>query len=253
MKLEIFGNSDVGRQRTNNEDSFKIDEKLGLWVVADGMGGHSAGEVASKMAVETVCDSMRRFVLNGEKAVLGKVNPNFSERTNQLASSIRLSNQIIYESAKANPQYQGMGTTVDGVWIGKDKICIGHVGDSRVYLIRAGKIQQLTRDHSLVAEQEAKGLITKEEAEQSQMKNILTRAVGVEKQVEVDMLETEWYDGDILIACTDGLCKMVRDEQILETALQMKIPKLTAEHLIDLANVAGGVDNTTVVVTHLKK
>lgn len=253
MKLEIFGNSDVGRKRTNNEDSFKIDEKIGLLVVADGMGGHSAGEVASKMAVETICDSMRRFILNGEKAVLGKINPSFSERTNQLASSIRLSNQIIYESAKAKPQYQGMGTTVDGVWIGKEKISIGHVGDSRVYLVRVGKIHQLTRDHSLVAEQQAKGLITKEEAEQSQMKNILTRAVGVEENVEVDMLETEWYDGDILIACTDGLCKMVRDEQILETVFQMKTPKLTVEHLIDLANVAGGVDNTTVVVAHLRK
>lgn len=253
MKLEVFGKSDVGRIRSNNEDAFKIDEKIGLMVVADGMGGHSAGEVASKMAVETIVESMRRFVIHGEVAILGKVNPDFSERTNQLASSIRLSNQIIYESAKAKPQYQGMGTTVDSVWVGKEKISIAHVGDSRVYLVRVGKINPLTRDHSLVAEQEAKGLITREEAEKSEIKNILTRAVGVAENVEVDMLETEWYDGDILIVCTDGLCRMVSDEQILETVFKMKNPKMTAEHLIDMANVAGGLDNTTVIAAHLKK
>lgn len=253
MKADIYGRTDVGRKRTNNEDSFRIDEEINFFVVADGMGGHSSGEVASKMAVDVICDSMRQFVVNGQKAIVGKINPQFSERANQLASSVRLSNQFIYESAKTKPQHQGMGTTVDGVLIQKNKIHIGHVGDSRVYLVREGSLHQLTQDHSVVADQVRQGLIKKEEAEQSQLKNILTRALGVDENTEVDLVETDCYEGDFVIACTDGLNKMVTDEEILKTVLEMKTPKMIAEHLVDLANAAGGVDNTTVVVACLKK
>lgn len=253
MKLEIFGKSDAGKVRTNNEDGFLIDEEISLFTIADGMGGHNSGEVASKMAVNVICDSMRRFILNGQKAIFGKVNPQLSEHTNQLGSSIRLSNQFIYETARSKTHYQGMGTTVDSALIQKNKISIGHIGDSRIYLVREGVLHQLTQDHSLVAEQVRQGLLTKEEGEKSHLKNILTRALGVDESVEVDLIEMDCYDGDLLIACTDGLNRMVTDEEILNTVRQMKNPKMIVEHLIDLANAAGGMDNITVISAQLKK
>ncbi len=253
MKMEIFGRTDVGKVRKNNEDNFLIDEEIGLFIVADGMGGHSSGEVASKMAVEVTKDSMRRFLKDGQKAILGKINPQFSEPANQLASSVRLANQSIFETAKSKPQHQGMGTTIDSVVFHKNKIAIAHVGDSRVYLVRNNALQQLTNDHSLVADQVRQGLLKKEEAEKSNLKNILTRALGVDENNEVDIYEIDCYNGDVLIACTDGLNKMVADEQILQVVPQMKTPKMIAEHLVDLANAAGGVDNTTVVVAHMVK
>lgn len=253
MKVEVFGKTDVGKVRTNNEDHFLVDEEIGLLLVADGMGGHNAGEVASKMAVDVIRDSMRRAILNGQKTIIGKIDPQFSERANQLASSVRLANQFIYESARNKPQHQGMGTTLDSALLQKNKISIAHVGDSRVYLVREKQLHQLTQDHSLVADQVRQGILKKEEAEKSHLKNILTRALGVDENTEIDLVEIDGYPGDILVACTDGLNKMVPDDEILKTVLEMQIPKMIAEHLIDLANVAGGVDNTTVVVAQLKK
>ena len=253
MRFEAYGKTDVGRLRSNNEDQFLVDADLGLLIVADGMGGHNAGEVASKMAVDVIHDSMRRFAEGGQKTILGKIDPRFNDRTNQLASSVRLSNQFIRESARINPQNHGMGTTVDCVLIQKDRLSIGHVGDSRVYLMRSGQLHHLTEDHSLVEEQVRQGILKREEAERSQLKHILTRALGVDESVEVDLSEVPFYDGDLVLACTDGLMKMVSDEEVLKAVLQMKTPKLIVEHLIDLANVAGGVDNVTVVAAHLAK
>jgi PPM family protein phosphatase len=253
LKFEAYGKSDVGRMRANNEDNFLVDEKIGLFMIADGMGGHSSGEVASKMAIDVIHDSMNRFVTNSQQTILGKINPKFGERANQLASSIRLSNQCIFESAKNDPAHQGMGTTIDCIFYEKDKVSIGHIGDSRVYLIRSGKIHQLTEDHSVVAEQVRQGILKPEEAELSPLKHILTRALGVDETVEVDLNEIDCYDEDILISCTDGLNKTVSDPAILKTVQEMKTPKMIVEHLIDLANVGGGVDNTTVVAVRFKK
>lgn len=254
MKVEVFGKTDPGKVRKNNEDSFLVDEQLGLYIVADGMGGHSAGEVASKMAVDVIRDSFQRFIASGStNKIIGKVNPKFGERTNQLASCVRLSNQFIYESARAKPQHQGMGTTVDALYVQKNKISISHIGDSRIYLFRDGKLKQVTDDHSLVADQVRQGILKVEEAEKSHLKNILTRALGVDETVEVDMVELEAQDKDLFLSCTDGLNKMVSDEDIAKTVIEMKTPKMIAEHLIDLANVAGGVDNVTVTVVKFSK
>jgi protein phosphatase len=253
MRTEAYGKTDVGRVRKNNEDQFLMDLDLGLFIVADGMGGHNAGEVASKMAVDVVRDSVRRFANGSQKAILGKVDSRYSERTNQLGSSVRLSNQFIRESARATPQHNGMGTTVDCIWVQKDKLSIAHVGDSRVYLVREGQLHLLTNDHSLVEEQVRQGLLKKEEAERSPLKHILTRALGVDENVEVDLSEVPFYDGDLVIGCTDGLMKTVPDADILKTAREMKTPKMIVEHLIDLGNVAGGVDNITVVAVQFSK
>lgn len=254
MKLEVYGKTDPGRVRKNNEDNLLVDEELGLFIVADGMGGHSAGEVASKMAVDVVRDTFRRFIVDGGSAkIVGKVNPKFNERTNQLASCVRLSNQFIYESARSKPQHQGMGTTIDCFFVHKNKVSISHIGDSRIYLVRDGKLSQVTDDHSLVADQVRQGILKQDEAEKSHLKNILTRALGVDENVEVDMTELDARDKDMLIACTDGLNKMVSDEEILKTVFAMKTPKMITEHLIDLANAAGGVDNTTVICAQVHK
>ena len=251
MKIELFGRTDPGKKRANNEDQFSIDADMGHFIVADGMGGHNHGEVASKMAVDVTRDAVKKFVLNGQKAIIGKINPKFSERANQLGSAVRLANSFIFESAKTNPKHQGMGTTIDCVLVEKNKISIAHVGDSRVYLFRGGKLRQVTDDHSLVADQVRQGLLKPEEAEKSPHKNILTRALGVDENTEVDLYEIDCYNGDILLGCTDGLNKMVSDQDILKTILDMKTPKRIAEHLVDLANAAGGVDNITVVVAQL--
>jgi len=250
--MEIVGKTDVGKRRTNNEDSFAIDPETGFFVIADGMGGHSHGEVASKMAIDVTKETIRKSILNGHKAIVGKVNPKLTERTNQLASAVRLANQFIFESAKSNPKQSGMGTTIDGVLLEKNKISIAHVGDSRVYLVREGKLTQVTQDHSLVADQVRQGILKAEEAEKSPNKNILTRALGVDENTEIDCYETDAKVGDIWIGCTDGLNKMVTDEEILKTVPLMKTPKMIAEHLVDLANAAGGVDNVTVVVAQLR-
>ncbi|OGR87742.1 MAG: hypothetical protein A3A86_02620 [Elusimicrobia bacterium RIFCSPLOWO2_01_FULL_60_11] len=253
MKIDIAGRSDVGKKRANNEDGFAVDPEMGLFIVADGMGGHNHGEVASKMAVDTTLNSMKNFILKGQKAILGKVDPKVSERANQMASSVRLANQIIFESARTKPQYSGMGTTIDAVLIHKDRAAVAHVGDSRVYLARDGKLTQITEDHSLVEDQVRQGLLKREEADRSHLKNVLTRALGVDEVTEVDVVEVELRPGDLLIGCTDGLNKMVSDDEILKTVPLMKTPKMIADHLVDMANAAGGVDNVTVVVAQWSK
>lgn len=253
MDFEIFGESHIGKVRKNNEDSFCLDKEIFLGIVADGMGGHNAGEIASKMAVDTILNSMRQFILKEQKVIMGKFNPKFSERTNQLASSIRLSNQLIYESARSKPQYHGMGTTVDCILVDHRKLSIAHLGDSRVYLVRQSAMYQLTQDHSLVTDQVRQGLLNKDEAEKSSLKNVLTKALGTESQVEADLIEVEWVSGDFFIACTDGLNKGVSDGKILETVSQKKAPQMIVKELIDLANMAGGVDNITVITAHIKE
>src|SRR5207237_567738 len=161
--------------------------------------GHNHGEVASKLAVDVIGDSVRRFVIEKQKAILGKIDPKASERANQLASALRMANQVIFESAKTHPRQQGMGTTVDAVCISKDKAAIAHIGDSRIYLERKGNLKQITHDHSLVAEQVKKGLLTPEEAERSPQKNILTRALGVDAEAQIDLYEIDLKTGDRLI------------------------------------------------------
>jgi len=248
MKIDMVGHSNVGKKRSNNEDFFALDAKIGFFIVADGMGGHNHGEVASKIAVETIWNSMERFIVGDQKMILDKLDLRVSEQANQLAHSVQMANQVIFESANTQLQYEGMGTTLDAVLIHKKKAIVAHVGDSRVYLVRNGSLNQITRDHSLVEDQLRQGLINKEQAETSNLKHILTRALGMSKTTEVDVVEIELRSGDFLIGCTDGLNKMVSDDEILKTIPLMKTPKMIVEHLVDMANAAGGIDNVTVVV-----
>ncbi len=245
LTLEVAGKSDIGCVRTNNEDNLGYDVRQGIFVVCDGMGGQAAGEVASKMGVDTVLDYFRKAATNGHFPAVGTKYENVSDRANALGSAIQLANHTIYEAAGKQSAHAGMGSTIVAVLVRGNFLSVGHVGDSRVYLIRQGKIQQLTNDHSLVMEQVRRGLITREEAEKSEMQNIIIRALGSEESVEPDLDDLVALPGDILLLATDGLTKHVKDEQLLEFV--QKSPSLDAacNGMIDAAKRHGGDDNIT--------
>ncbi|HEX7535348.1 MAG TPA: Stp1/IreP family PP2C-type Ser/Thr phosphatase [Syntrophales bacterium] len=251
MEIITCGRTDKGLVRPNNEDAFYADEKAGLLVVADGMGGHASGEIASKLALDVIKDYFKAFK-EGRAALIGKFDEDYSEMAKAIGSSVRLANQAIYEAAKSNAGWQGMGTTVAAVVINRNRLSIAHVGDSRVYLVRAGDIEQLTDDHSIVYEQVKRELLTREDAQKSEMRNLLTRALGVASDVEVDVSELTLSAGDILILCTDGLNSMVSDDDILTLAASTKDPVAVCDRLVELANKQGGNDNITVIVGYIR-
>ncbi|MBN1614701.1 MAG: Stp1/IreP family PP2C-type Ser/Thr phosphatase [Deltaproteobacteria bacterium] len=252
MKLSVGAQTDAGMVRSNNEDNFFIAPEMGLLVVADGMGGHASGEVASKMAIDVIKDYFDGLS-SGQEKLIGTYHEDFSRATNRIASALRLANMAVYEASMSAPQWHGMGTTLACVFVENNRLSIAHVGDSRVYLIRAGEIEQLTDDHSLVYEQVKRDLITKEQAEKSEMKNILTRAIGTSPDVGVDIDEMNISDGDILLLCTDGLTGMVLDDQILSVVTQTRDPHEACDSLIRLANENGGLDNVTVITAYVVK
>jgi protein phosphatase len=251
VRIVSGGQSDVGQQRANNEDCFRIVQPLNLFVVSDGMGGEAHGEIASAMAVETVVKACM-----GEEtetvAVSVEMPPDWSDQTRRLVNAAHLANKKICESAEANPQQQGMGATLTAAWINEEKLSVVHVGDSRVYLLRSGVLQQLTSDHSLVAEQVRRGILTAAEAEHSELQSVLLRALGTQPEVEVDAEEHTLFPGDILLLCSDGLTRMVAEQKIAATLQSKSDPVRAAEKLVALANENGGADNVTVVVVHLE-
>ncbi len=250
MRIVSGGVSDMGRVRSNNEDCFRIVEPLNLFVLSDGMGGEAHGEVASALAVETI---VKHCMSNsGDSAAPpGQMQPSWSPKTKRLANAVHLANKSIYDSAEENPEQHGMGATVTAAWIDGAKLSIAHVGDSRAYLLRSGGLQQLTSDHSLVAEQVRRGILTAAEAEESEMQSVLLRALGAQPEIEVDADEHILFARDILLLCSDGLTRMVTEPEIAGT-LQAEInPTKAAERLIELANEGGGTDNVTVIVVRV--
>jgi serine/threonine protein phosphatase PrpC len=251
VRIVSGGQSDVGQQRANNEDSFRIVPALNLFVVSDGMGGEAHGEIASAMAVETVV----KTCMGEETAAMtasAETQPSWSDQTKRLFNAAQLANKKIYESAEANPEQQGMGATLTAAWINEEKVSVVHVGDSRVYLLRSGLLQQLTSDHSLVAEQVRRGILTAAEAEHSELQSVLLRALGTQPEVEVDAEEHILFPGDILLLCTDGLTRMVAEQKIAATLQSESDPNRAAEKLVAQANENGGADNVTVVVVHME-
>jgi Serine/threonine protein phosphatase len=248
LELIAAGKTDTGIVRLSNEDNFIIDEKLGLLIVADGMGGHAAGEIASKIAVSVIHDHL----LSGKK-VLGAYNESYSETTNNLNAALHLANLAVLEAAEGSAQLHGMGTTIAAVLICGNRLSIAHIGDSRVYLVRSGNIEQLTDDHSMINEQLKRDLITREEAVNSTKKNYLTKALGISAEMEADLSELTLLSGDILLLCTDGLSNMITDEIMLETILFAQKPAAICDLLINAANEKGGKDNITAVIGWVKK
>ena len=252
MRIVSGGKTDVGRVRSNNEDCFRIVDSLNLFILSDGMGGEAHGEIASALAVETVVKHCLEAENNPAAPIYGETKAGWSDRTKRLSSAVYLANRKIFESAETYPEQRGMGATLTAAWIEDDKLSIAHVGDSRAYLLRTGGLQQLTSDHSLVAEQVRRGVLTPAEAERSDMQSVLLRALGAQQKIEVDAEEQPLFSGDILLLCSDGLTRMVTEPEIAG-ALQSEVdPERAAEKLINLANENGGADNVTAVVVRME-
>nr|WP_316641458.1 Stp1/IreP family PP2C-type Ser/Thr phosphatase [uncultured Roseateles sp.] len=245
MTFEFFSATDVGRARDNNEDSVALDEAVALAVLADGMGGYNAGEVASGMATSFIKSELGRWL---EEAA-GTVGDSDVKRAMDIC--VDNANRAIFNAANSNPKYAGMGTTlVVGVFRG-ERLLLGHVGDSRAYRFRDDRLNQLTRDHSLLQEQLDAGIITPEEAAYSSNKNLVTRAVGVEDTV---MLETHLHEalpGDIYLMCSDGLSDMLDDDSIAQVLRSNNTLPETAAALIAAANDMGGKDNIAVILARM--
>jgi len=250
--IESFGVSDPGCVRTNNEDCFRIVDSLNLFILSDGMGGEAHGEIASALAVETVVKHCLEGESNPAAPFYGETKATWGDRTRRLASAVYLANRKIFESAETYPEQRGMGATLTTAWIDGDKLSIAHVGDSRAYLLRTGGLQQLTSDHSLVAEQVRRGVLTPAEAERSDMQSVLLRALGAQQKIEVDAEEQPLFSGDILLLCSDGLTRMVTEPEIAGALQSETDPEKAAEKLISLANENGGADNVTAVVVRIE-
>ena len=251
MEIAFGVRSDVGLVRTNNEDHFAIDENLNLFVLCDGMGGQAAGEVASRMGAEMILEHCRQPHASARDGSEGAYREEFSAQSNRLLSGIRISNKAIYEAAAQGPSVSGMGSTVVAVQISGNVMSVAHVGDSRVYLLRNGELRQLTEDHSLVREQVRQGLISLEQAERSELANVILRALGAESTVEADLDELWVGATDQVLLCSDGLTRMVPDAEIAKVLATTPTPQLAADRLVELANEKGGEDNTTVIVARL--
>ena len=243
----------MGLRRTHNEDSLCADPPLGLYVVCDGIGGMSKGEVASRLAVEVIQTHLREARQDTNLPVVGEYDGSVSVQTNRLASAIRLANETINNEAGAKAYHNGMGTTVVSAVITDHVLSLAHVGDSRAYLIRGEAIEPMTVDHSLVAELIQQGLLTHEEAERSPQRNVVTRAVGINQTVEVELKEAPLMKDDVLLLCSDGLTRGVNPDEILGVIRREPDPQLAAERLVTMANEAGGKDNTSVVVLVIRE
>jgi serine/threonine protein phosphatase PrpC len=248
VQIKACGKTDKGLSRSINEDHFSISEDPMLLIVADGMGGYAAGEIASQIAVDTASDQIKRVHTSAQKTS-GVFDSRLSEEAKQLSAAIQAANQVIFLAAQRNRDWHGMGTTIAAVWLPSlERAVIAHVGDSRVYLVRDKTIRQLTRDHSIVGEQIQQGLLTQEEARHSPIKNVITRALGLRQEVEVDVAELALQPDDILLLCTDGLNTMVTDEEILAIVCQEKELAEKCDQLIEQTNQNGALDNTTVIL-----
>lgn len=249
MQYIAAARTDVGRKRPGNEDSLCVAPGLGLFVVADGMGGHAAGEVASRLAVETIQEWMAKYRGGTDSAEVGEPVATYSREANLLLTSIRRANRIIFDAAQSRPEYAGMGTTVVAV-LGLDgQVVLAHVGDSRIYRIRDDQIVQLSRDHSLVREQVELGLLSAEEAQVAQHRHLITRALGLKESVDVDLTEQPALPGDLLLLCSDGLSDLLEDEEMLAIIREHAHDLEEAcQALVDRANAKGGDDNITAVL-----
>ncbi|MEJ2760174.1 MAG: Stp1/IreP family PP2C-type Ser/Thr phosphatase [Gammaproteobacteria bacterium] len=253
-KLDIVNLSDVGRRRPHNEDSTLTDARLGLMVLADGMGGYKAGEVASAIAVTSIHEGVRgrlKALRHGGQPV------GANGQTPQLQAvkeAIIYSNSEIYRKAQRDPQCHGMGTTIIAALFHDNSVTIAHVGDSRAYRLRRNEFRQITKDHSLIQELIDRGLYTPEEAALTTPRNLVTRALGIEPEVKVDIMEEQASPGDIYLLCSDGLNDMVDDEEIHLTLSKYSANLVqAAEELVRLANAKGGRDNTSVILIRIRE
>lgn len=248
LRIEVAGQTDVGRKRNHNEDNFAILAEYGLYVVADGMGGHASGEVASKMAVDTLQEFFAATADDPERTWPYKMDRSKGYEENRLITGIKLCNLRIYEQAQRNSKQRGMGTTLVALFAVEDGVYVAHVGDSRVYRVRNEKIEQLTEDHSLLNDYKKMKKLTEEEIAAFPHKNVIVRALGMKDTVKVDTRFEAPRAGDTVLLCSDGLSGPVTDEKILEIVLTAPDLPSAANRLIEAANENGGPDNVTCVL-----
>ena len=247
MRIRYAAKTDVGMKRTHNEDYFSLVEQDQLFLVADGMGGHASGEVASKMAADTIQEFFARSQ-DDDITWPYKMDRQLSFVENRLVVGVKMANQRIHEAANKDLRLKGMGTTVVGGQIVGQKLYIAHVGDSRCYRIRGGKIQQMTRDHSLLEDyKDAKPGMSDEEQKKFPHRNVITRALGMRETVQVDVHAQDIEGGDVFVFCSDGLSGMIEDDVILKTVVEHPDLEQAVSALVDAANQAGGTDNVTVL------
>ncbi|MFH0794760.1 MAG: Stp1/IreP family PP2C-type Ser/Thr phosphatase [bacterium] len=244
--------TEVGLKRRLNEDNFAISDELGLFVVADGMGGHAAGEIASCTAIREIMEFVRRTVVDSDFTWPFGVDSNLSETANVLLTATRLANRSLCTMAEQKKELSGMGTTIAGMLLKDNQAVIVHVGDSRAYRFRDGELELLTRDHSWVNEQLERKVITEEEARTHRWKNVITRALGNRLDLEIDLRSEIVQPGDVFLLCTDGLSGMIPGDEI-EQVLKTTLPnlELTCSTLVNRANAHGGLDNVTTVLVRL--
>ncbi|MBV9074731.1 MAG: Stp1/IreP family PP2C-type Ser/Thr phosphatase [Acidobacteria bacterium] len=245
LTVQVAGKSDIGCVRKNNEDNLGWDQRLGLYVVCDGMGGALAGEVASQMGVELVLDYFREGARTSSYPEFGDAPAGVSLVGRRLTSAIQRANTAIYEAGQAKQSQHGMGSTIVCLMIQENFVTIAHAGDSRIYRLRDGVLDLLTQDHSLVMEQYRRGMITLEQAEQSDMQNIIIKALGSEDRVEPDVQDLIALRNDIYLLATDGLTKLVKDDAIKKIMSNSPSLDRTCEDLINAAKQRGGDDNIT--------
>ncbi len=233
---------DTGKAWQNNEDALLVDPALSLCLLADGMGGYNAGEIASELAIQTFHKEFREWVSQLSSA------PTVAQVQQSLIRAAQQANHAVYLAAQTIPEYNGMGTTLVAALLGREQVWVGHLGDSRAYRWRAGQLEQLSRDHSLLQEQIDAGLLSPEEALYATHRNLVTRAVGVEPEVVLDVTEHRLQAHDLLLLCSDGLSDMLTDFRIAEVLRLHQNIEAAARALVEAANAAGGRDNIAVVL-----
>jgi PPM family protein phosphatase len=247
--LEAYGQTDVGRRRKLNEDNFLVSKEPGLFAVCDGMGGHNAGEVASKMAIETLQAFIEKSHREKEITWPYGLDVNLSFDGNRLKTAVKLANKKVFRAADNREDYTGMGTTAVAALVSENVLTVGSAGDSRCYLLRGGKLTQLTRDDSWVSAALGEGILNSDEIERHPLRNVITKAVGAKETIELDVVEQKLESGDLAMICSDGLHAMLSDDQILATLTPIPATlEEAAGKLIDAANEAGGKDNVSVVL-----
>ena len=250
-KLTFVGQTDTGRVREHNEDTIATDSDVGLLVLADGMGGYNAGEVASGIAVKTITNLVREGLLREDLASIDR-STGLTRPSIVLRDAITRANKIIYQTAKTQPQCEGMGTTIVSCLFFDNRVAIAHVGDSRLYRLRANRFEQMTMDHSLLQELVDRGFYSQAEAQRATNKNYVTRALGVEPTVEVEVHEQPVQKGDFFVLCSDGLSDMVEDDDIHLTMSTFSASLETvAKQLIQLSNDNGGRDNVSIILAQV--
>ena len=240
-KIHYYGKSDRGLYRENNEDTFLIEPDAGFCLIADGMGGGAAGELASRI-----------FAESASEVFLGSKNPSKEKAKENIQKTFRLTNEKILNYADRNSFDKSMGCTAELIVFFDEGFVLGHIGDSRTYRLREGLLKRLTKDHSLVQDQIDHGVITPDQARDHSLKNVIFRAVGVEENLALDLINGKIYPGDLFLLCSDGLTDMIEDDLIRQVLLSVDSLPQKTEKLIELANLAGGKDNITVVLTEIQ-